>query len=313
MNTIVITGATSMIGIAIVDECLKHHNDVKKIYAVVKPNTAKLNRIPKDDRIEIVECSIEEYTRLPALIKTPCDVFYHIAWSVTGAARNENIIGQAINIQYTLEALQVAKALGCAKFIGAGSQAEYGKLNLDKISEVSPINPIQPYGIAKYAAGKLAAEEAKKIGIDFFWVRIFSVYGKYDKPSTMISSSITKLLAGEHTSYTLAEQQWDYLYSEDAGKAFYLIGKICEGNKVYCLGSGKSRPLREYIEILGQIVAPQAVLGIGELSYNENTVMNICADIKEICTDTGWYPSIDFSEGIKRTINNLKNLEEDMH
>ena len=304
MEKIIVTGATSMIGISIIEACLS--GNALKIYAVVRPNTTKLDRLPKDVRISIVECKSEDYMKLPELIEDNCDIFYHVAWSASGENRNQDIIGQTKNIGYTLDALVAAKEMNCKKFIGTGSQAEYGKLNLDKINEISPVNPIQAYGIAKYAAGNLGKEEAKKIGMDFMWVRIFSVYGKYDKPTTMVASTIRKLLLGKHTSFTEAEQRWDYLYSADAGRAFYLIGEKSNGNKVYCLGSGQARLLKEYIKVIGNIVNPESPLGIGEIPYTEGTVMNLCADISELKKDTGWHPEVSFEEGIKEIMDYMK-------
>ena len=86
---------------------------------------------------------MDRYYRLPELINENCDVFYHIAWSVTEGKRNEDILGQSKNIQYTLNALDIARKLGCKKFVGAGSQAEYGPLNIEKINENSMEKPIQ--------------------------------------------------------------------------------------------------------------------------------------------------------------------------
>ena len=305
MKIIVITGATSMIGTAIVKSCLEH--EVEKIYAVIRPEAQKTDRLPIDERIVKIECSIDNYKELPRLIKEKCDVFYHIAWSITGDKRNANIEGQADNIRYTLDAMQAANDLGCKKFIGAGSQAEYGKLDIEKISENSPTNPVQPYGIAKFAAGKLAMEKAKQIGISCFWVRIFSIYGIYDKPTTMISKAISKMLSGEKASFTKAEQRWEYLHSDDAGEAFYLIGEKSEGQKVYCLGNGKARILREYIEILRNSIDTSAEIGIGDIPYTENTVMNLCADISLLQKDTGWQPAISFEEGVKQVIEFKKS------
>ena len=157
MENVVITGATSMIGIAIIEECLKH--DVKKIYAVARPRSSRLGRLPADKRITIIELDSCQYANLADRISAPCDVFYHIAWSNSGTGRNQDVYGQAQNILNTLNALRAAKSLRCSKFIGAGSQAEYGRLDIEKIAPDSPASPVQPYGIAKYAAGKYAPTE----------------------------------------------------------------------------------------------------------------------------------------------------------
>ena len=61
--------------------------------------------------------------------------------------------------------------------------------------------------------------------IEHIWTRILSIYGPYDGENTMIMSSIGKLLRGEKPALTKGEQQWDYLYSKDAGYAMYLLGE----------------------------------------------------------------------------------------
>lgn len=301
---IVVTGATSMIGTAIIRAYLEIN--AEKIYAVVRPNSQNVYRIPQDERIEIVECEADNYAALTNLIKTQCDTFFHIAWDGTGATRNKSTIGQAANILYTLNALNTAKELGCTKFIGAGSQAEYGRLVVPKISENSPTKPIIPYGIAKLAAGQLALVEAEKLNIDCFWVRIFSVYGLYDKPTTMISNAIKKMKAGERMSFTPAIQKWDYLYCDDAGRAFFLIGEKSHGRKVYCLGSGQSKELKEYIYTMQRIVNPSCEIGIGDIPYKGTEVMNLCADITLLNHDTCWKPVISFEKGITNLLNSEK-------
>lgn len=308
MNSIVITGATSMIGIAIIDAVVKNNPDCK-IYAVVRKNTTNISRLQYYKNIFVIECDADDYVKLPTLICEKCDVFYHIAWTVTGHDRNDSIVGQCKNIGYTLQAFEAAHALGCTKFIGAGSQAEYGLKDIGKISPATLVDPVQAYGVAKYAAGKFVRMQAKRYGMNCLWARIFSIYGKYEKETTMIQSTIRKLKAGEKPSFTPSEQNWDYLYSEDAGEAFYEIGEKAVGNKVYCLGSGQSKPLKEYIQTMGRIVNPNIPLGIGDLPYPQNTVMNLCADISDLEKDTGWKPKTEFSLGIRKILEN-EELQE---
>lgn len=300
MKTVVITGATSMIGASIVDACLS--NNIKRIYAVVREETVKLSHIPDDSRIKLIYCNADEYSSLPEKINDKCDVFYHIAWSLTGAARNKNFDEQARNINFTLEAVEAASNLGCELFVGAGSQAEYGIVNSQRITPDSPNNPTQAYGIAKYAAGKLALQKAEAIGINCAWVRIFSVYGKFEKPNTLIQTTIKALKNNETPKFTEGIQHWDFLYSEDAGKAFYAIGEKIRKNAVYCLGSGESKMLREYIETLRDVVKPEAELEFGAIPYGNKPILSICADISALTKDTDWAPETGFKDGIYKTL-----------
>ena len=291
-----------MIGVALIEECLRH--DIE-IYAVVRSSSGKAGRLPLSEKIHLTDCSLEDLSDLPGRIPGGCDTFYHIAWGNTGEARNKSTELQSRNIFYTLQAVRAAAELGCRRFIGAGSQAEYGPMDVEKISPDSPVNPSTPYGASKLAAGHLAGMLCRELGMECIWPRIFSVYGKYEKETTMVASGLRKMLAGEPTEFTPAMQRWDYLYSKDAGRAFYLIGEKGKGGSVYCVGSGQARPLKEYIEEMAALTGAGKP-GIGAKPYPPGAVMNLCADIGTLTGDTGFIPEYTFEQGIRETIEWIK-------
>ena len=57
MKRIVVTGATSMIGVALIEECVKNNIEV---LAIVRGQSTRLGRLPKSALIEIAECSLDE-------------------------------------------------------------------------------------------------------------------------------------------------------------------------------------------------------------------------------------------------------------
>ena len=95
---------------------------------------------------------------------------------------------------------------------------------------------------------------------------------------------------------------WDYIYSSDAANALYLIGEKGKDKAVYCIGSGKKRPLREYVEIIKKETGFEGEPKFFERPYSDTQVMFLCADIKELSEDTGFSPLVSFEEGIRRTI-----------
>ena len=77
-----------------------------------------------------------------------------------------------------------------------------------------------------------------------------------DAPKTLISVVIDKLLAGEKPSLTAGEQIWDYLYSDDAADAFYRMALKGKDGAVYVLGSGQTKPLKEFMKIIRASINP---------------------------------------------------------
>ena len=94
--------------------------------AEILENAAAL--LPQDARLHVVPCDAAELAALPELIPEKADAFFHFAWAHTiGPGRND-MPAQIENIRYTIAACRAAAQLGCQVFIGAGSQAEYGRV-----------------------------------------------------------------------------------------------------------------------------------------------------------------------------------------
>lgn len=287
-----------MLGASMIEQMVA---DGIKVTAVIRPNSKKRRNLIDHENIQVVECDIDELLTLKSVLTGTYDTFYHFAWDGTyGDSRNDAML-QEKNVRNTLEAVELAHALGCQVFVGAGSQAEFGFVE-GELSDQIPKNPVTGYGIAKYTAGRLSAIMCERLGMRQSWGRIVSTYGPRDNSYTMVMSSVIGMLNGERMSFTKGDQIWDYVYGGDCSRAFYLIGKYGKHGKAYTIGSGKSKLLREYIEIIRDVVNPSLEIGIGERDYYPNQVMRLTADISELTEDTGFVPEIDFAEGIRRTM-----------
>ena len=301
----VVTGATGTIGMALIQELLKLNIAVT---AMIRPDSGRRKRLEKfssDPGFQIYECPMEQLCEADEKQIGNCDLFFYLAWSGTIGPERDDMELQLQNIRYTLDAVHLAKRLGCTAFIGAGSQAEYGRVE-GKMKSDTPTFPEMGYGIAKLCAGQMSRLECAKLGMRHEWVRILSIYGPYDGETTMIISAIRKMLAGEVPEFSKGEQEWDYLYSEDAARAIAAVGLYGRDGRIYPIGSGQTRPLASYIETMRQAVGqasgenPQTA--VGALPYRDRQVMYLCADIGELQQDTGFEPTVTFEEGIAETI-----------
>lgn len=303
MKRIIITGPTGAIGMAIIQQMLEHNIEV---IAICNPNSKRISQLPKSSMVRIVKCDLSNLKELSSMNLPTCDAFYHLGWAGTiGKGRND-IILQEKNVRYTLDAVEVAYALGCSCFIGAGSQAEYGRVE-GVLQPITPAYPENGYGMAKLCAGMMSYLRCHQLEMRHVWIRVLSIYGPYDGPNTMVMSTIKKLLSREIPQTTKGEQFWDYLFSKDAGKAFYLAAEKGKDGAVYCLGSGKEYPLSEYITTIRDLIAPEAEIAFGAIPYAENQVMRLCADITALQQDTGFQPETSFKDGIRQTIEWYQN------
>lgn len=299
-----------MLGIALINKLVDENIEVT---AIIRPDSKRAARLPLSKGIQVVYCDLKDLST--ADICGHYDYFFHFGWDGTYGDNRNNMSLQLKNIQYTLDAVELAKRLGCEAFIGAGSQAEYGRVE-GKLSPSTSTNPENGYGIAKLCAGQMSRVMCSRMGIRHIWMRILSTYGPNDGMHTMILSGIRQMLSGQRPKYTKGEQLWDYLYCEDAADAFYRAAVSGKDGAVYCLGSGQAKPLADYIRQIRDKVAPDCEIGFGEIPYYENQVMYLCADISDLTRDTGFEPKTDFETGIEYTVQWLKEEilnEKDQH
>jgi len=302
MKSIILTGATGPVGVALIKECIK--NDIR-IIALIRHNSTKIKRIPKSDLVTILECdnnTLKDFQPADYGVDFSPNVFFHLAWGHTDKQFGLNSTEEQVkNIQHALDAVHLAKRMGCQKFIGAGSQAEYGYATGPQNGN-TPVNPEIAYGVAKYAAGRLTKIECEKLNLEYVWVRILSVFGFNNNDDTLIHNFISNCKNNIPMALGPCTHIWDYLYEDDVGRALFAIGEKGLNGKVYCLGSGIGKPLKEYLEIIKNIVNPTYTPQYEKIPYAEKSIKYLCADISELTNDTGWKPEISFEEGVKKIL-----------
>lgn len=293
-----ITGATSMLGVATIKNCISKNISV---LAFVRKGSSKIERLPSSPLVKIVECDLAQMKDFDG-DKLSADVFIHFGWAFTDKTGRNDVSKQLENVQYTIDAVHLAKKLGCRKFVGAGSQAEYGTPNTI-LKEDTPVNPVVPYGVAKYAAGRFAKIECEKVGMEYNWVRILSVYGTNDLPGTLISQLIYNAKNNIPMGLSGCEQTWDYLFEDDAGRAFVAIAEKGVDGKVYNLGSGVGRKLKDFVQDVIDVVNPDYVPDYGKYAYSVTQPFMLQADVSNLVDDVNWSAKIQFMDGIARILD----------
>lgn len=309
---IVLTGCTGTVGMALM-KCMTE----RKIpfLALVNPDSSRNQRLekkgypffplPMNFTEEEGEKAAEEIRRR---LGRPYAVI-HLAWRGTLGEARQDLRMQMENVEDTMRLLRLMHTVGAEVFVGAGSQAELGPVEGDIAPRVY-CDPDTGYGAAKRSAYLFTKLLASQLGMRQSWVRIVSIYGPYDGENTMVQSALRAWLRGENPAFTRGDQMWDYLYSEDAAEAFLGVAEKGKHGAVYCLGSGETRPLREYIALMHEAAAPDKVLRLGERPYYPNQVHHLRADSRTLMEDTGFQVRTPFREGIRRTIEAI--LEEEV-
>lgn len=296
---VLITGATGFIGTALCEEMIDSGYNVT---AVIRPNSPKREKLPKE--VNIIELSLDKLSRLEGNY----DLFYNLAWNgSSGTDRNDFEI-QNSNIQYTADAIRAAKRCGCKKFIGAGSQAEYGVVHGLCKEDTTVPNPFMMYGAAKLASYHMGKVLAEQLDIQFVWPRMYSVYGVGENSGTLMSYLVSALLKGDTPELSTCENMWDFLYITDCVQALRLLGEKKLDNKqsLYNISYGIPQKLKSYVEMARDIINPSVSIKFGAKITNQERTFWLQPDISYLKKSTGFMPKVGFEQGVRMMVKWIK-------
>lgn len=289
---VIITGATGFIGVALCKEMIKNGHDVT---AIIRENSNKKSKLPKE--VEIVELSLDRLNEFNGSY----DLMYHLAWNGSSGNDRNDFDMQYSNIKYTVEAIKLAKRCNCKKFIGAGSQAEYGVVHGEAKEDETICKPFMMYGAAKLAAyqmGKLVSEQE---GISFVWPRIYSVYGVGENEGTLISYLVKTLQEGNVPELSACENMWNFMYIDDCVRALRMLGENKDAEGIYNVASSDTRLLKDFVMEVRDIINKDVSIKFGAKKTNEKTTFCLEPNCEKI-NDLGYKDKTLFSKGIESKV-----------
>jgi UDP-glucose 4-epimerase len=299
-----VTGGTGHVGSFLARRLLAGGHDV---HLLLRPESDLWRLHDIKANVTPHPCSLDLPAQLDECMRAAKpEVVFHLAWGGITAERRNAPEQVSSNVRQALAVLEAAHAAGASAFISVGSQAEYGRVD-GVIREDHPAQPETAYGIAKLALSQLALKYCELAGMRCVWLRLFSAYGPMDTATHMLPTLIETLLRRERPALTACEQQWDYLYIEDAAEALYqavmtqaVMTPAPSG--IFNLSSGSATSLLNVVTRVRDLIDPTLPLGIGEVPYRDGQVMHLEGSIERLSAATGWQPRVSLEEGLARTV-----------
>ncbi|WP_167511421.1 NAD-dependent epimerase/dehydratase family protein [Pseudobutyrivibrio xylanivorans] len=286
---VVVTGAAGFAGYSLTKALLDKGYDV---YTILRPGSKHNERFNDiAGNIHPVELDCDDFDQIAEKVAVDCDVFYHLAWF----GGRDDFEGQNANITYTIKALESAAKLNCKRFVGIGSQAEYGVCS-GLISEDIMPAPVNAYGAAKVAGMYLTKRRAEQLGIQWVWGRIFSLYGDFEPSGRMLPDLLRKLSTNEEVSLSSCEQNWDYLHVKDAADLIVALGEKGHAGEIYNIANGDYKPLKQFVEEAKTVLKSESTINYGN---RPDPFISLQPDMSKTKAHTGWEPKISFEDGIK--------------
>lgn len=295
-----VTGASGFIGSYLVKALV---NDGHEVLCLKRKNS---NLEPLDDYIEKVKWINTTDDWKTEFLKFKPFIVYNLAWN--GVAADDRIIWekQISNIAMQQELLDLMLEVGCKKIVGTGSQSEYGDFE-NKIDENYPINPKTAYAAVKASSLIIMKSFCEINNIDWYWFRLFPVFGPHEADSWLIPSLIKNISTSDHMDLTPGEQKLSYLYVGECARAI-MMAIYAEGKSgVYNICSDNPTPLKTLVTKIRDKVNPKFQLNFGALPYRYGQCMYMEGDTTALRTNIYNLNTSDFEKKLNLTIDYYLN------
>jgi len=293
---VLVTGGCGFIGSHVVDMLVEDGHDVSVFDDLSSGSVENLN-----EKAELYTGDLRNRTEIDAFFRMvqPEAVIHHAAQIDVQESMKNPAYDCSVNIQGTVDLLDLAIRYGTKRFIYASSAAVYGNPEYLGIDEKHPCNPESFYGYSKLVPETYISMMAEKAVISYAVLRYANVYGPRQKArgeGGVVAVFTERMQTGKDCIiFGDGEQTRDFIYVKDIARA-NLIALYSDQNFTVNVSTGESTSVNELFGIMKEAygydrkaVYKPARDGDIEHSWLENS------NIKKTL---GWTPAYTVGDGI---------------
>ncbi|KGN03508.1 NAD-dependent dehydratase [Clostridium novyi A str. 4570] len=312
---VLVTGAEGFIGSHLTERLVELGADVT---ALVQYNSFNnwgwIDTFDKNvkDNIKVITGDVREYDNvkrmvsgqevimhLAALIAIPYSYLSPMAYVRTNVEGTTNIL-EACRDEENIE-----------KIVHTSTSETYGTALYVPIDEKHPMQGQSPYSASKIGADKMAESFYRSFNLPIATIRPFNTYGPRQSARAVIPTIISQILAGKREiklgSLTPTR---DFNYVKDTAEAFVkiaesekTIGEVINAGSNYEISIGDTA--QKIIDLIGHDV--KILCDEERIRPEKSEVNRLWADNTKIKNLTDWTPKYSIDEGLKETIEWIKN------
>ena len=284
-------------------------------YIVEKLKMHGATRILVPDRKEYDLRQMEAIRRMYETMRP--DVVVHLAAVVGGIGANRERPGEFFydNLMMGVQLMEEARLVGLEKFVGIGTVCAYPKFTPVPFREEDlwngyPEETNAPYGLAKKMLLVQGQAYRQQYGFCSIYLLPVNLYGPRDNFDPVVSHVIPALIkrcidaretgASEIVVWGDGSPTREFLYVEDAAEGIVLASERYDKPDPVNLGSAFEITIRDLVTLIVKLTRFQ-----GEVKWDTsqpNGQPRRKLDTTRAEKEFGFRASVDFQEGLKRTI-----------
>ncbi|GIM59295.1 dTDP-glucose 4,6-dehydratase [Capnocytophaga canimorsus] len=321
-KNILITGGAGFIGSHVVRLFVNKYPDYRIInldLLTYAGNLENLKDIEKSPNYEFVKADICDFQAMKQLIesKNISGIIHLAAESHVDRSIKDPFTFAKTNVMGTLSLLQAAREVWNGNWDGklfyhVSTDEVYGALQMDNtlFTENTKYDPHSPYSASKASSDHFVRAYQDTYGLPTVISNCSNNYGSYQFPEKLIPLFINNIRNNKPLPvYGRGENVRDWLYVEDHARAIDVIfhkGKIGDTYNIGGFNEWKNIDLIRVIikEVDKQLGRPEGSSEklITFVTDRAGHDLRYAIDATKIKEELGWEPSLQFEEGIQRTV-----------
>jgi UDP-glucose 4-epimerase len=305
-----VTGGAGFIGSHIVTALVERGDEVR-VYDNLSTGKAE-NLAHLGKRVELMQGDLLDPKQLEKAVAGVDVVFHQAAMASVPRSLAEPAASHAACATGTLHVLDAARRGGVKRVVYAGSSSAYGNQPFIAKRESDLPAPISPYAAAKLAGEGYCQAFAASYGLETVVIRYFNVFGPRQDPngeySAVIPKFVVMMLAGKRpTVFGDGGQSRDFTYVENV-----VLGNLAAAEspaasgRVFNVACGKQYSLLELIASINRVLGTKIEPNFEPARAGD--VRDSLADITAARDVLKYEPTIDFDEGLRRSIEYYRTL-----
>lgn len=309
MKKIIVTGGSGFLGSHLCEKLLNEGNEVicvDNFFTGQKRNIIHLMDNPYFEFIRHDVC-------FPLYLEG--EEIYNLACPASPVHyQHDPVQTTKVNVHGAINMLGLAKRIG-AKILQASTSEVYGDPSIHPQTEeywgnVNPIGPRSCYDEGKRCAETLFMDYWNQHNLPIKIVRIFNTYGPRMHPNDgrVVSNFIIQALKNEPISiYGEGQQTRSFCYVDDMIDGFIRMMDTDETTTgPINIGNPNEFTIKQLAEEIIELTNSKSQLNYLELPKDDPKQR--CPDITKAKQQLNWAPTIQLSNGLKKTINYFENL-----
>ncbi len=313
MPRYLVTGAAGFIGRSIAAALLARGESVRGVDNFA---TGKRHNLIGLEAMELLEGDLSH----PAIAERACSgveiIFHQAALPSVPRSVADPLSTNVACVDATLQLLVAARAAGVRRIVYAASSSAYGDTPTLPKHEQMPPNPISPYAVAKLTGEYYMRSFARVYGMQTVCLRYFNVFGPYQDPTSQYSGVLAvfcrRMLAGQTPLiHGDGEQSRDFTFIQNTVEGNLLAAHAdaaAVSGQVMNLATGERITLNQVVELLRELTGYSGPVEYGPPRAGD--IRHSLADISLAASQMGYTPSVNFREGLRRTVDWYRTLQD---